>query len=82
MLPTSLFTKLIIYTAHKNEYEKCLLYFANTNHLEEEIRKDKQELSTFLKKTSDLDRILLWSMIIKNKLSFHDKNENVGNKKW
>lgn len=69
LLPLSLVKDLTVYTAHKNEYQKCLDYFANTNLIEEEIRFDEQKITNFLKKTKDLDKVFLWSLIYKNYLS-------------
>ena len=81
LLPSSLFHNLIIYTAHKNEYQKAFLNFSNTNLLEEEIRNDEKTLYKTLKKNKDIDRIYLWTLIYKNYLAKLKENEDSSGKK-
>lgn len=80
LLPNELFRELVLYTVHKNEYQKNLMYGANTNLLEEEIRQDEKTLSKLLAKEKNLDKIFLWTLIYQNTLQSDKKNADTKEK--
>ena len=81
LLPNGLALTLETYTAHKNEYSKCLANYSSTFLLENEIRLDERKISKKLKNNKSIDKIYLWVLIYKKYLQKLHDFENSSRKK-
>ncbi len=63
LLPEKLALYLSLYLVHKKEYEQALMYFANTDLLEQEMRRDYTTIVKLLQKKETRKRAYQWCQI-------------------